>query len=74
VASTAELPIYLKALFVSQPLHFGDYAGMPLKIIWALLDMATIVVIASGFYLWVAREVRKRNRRHSPADVADAFT
>jgi len=74
VASTAELPIYLKALFVSQPLHFGDYAGMPLKIIWALLDVATIVVIASGFYLWVAREVRKRKRRHSPTGVADAFT
>jgi uncharacterized iron-regulated membrane protein len=47
---------------------------MPLKIIWALLDVATIAVIASGFYLWVGREVRRRNRRHSPADVADACT
>jgi uncharacterized iron-regulated membrane protein len=28
---------------------------MPLKIIWALLDIATIVVLASGLYLWFAR-------------------
>jgi uncharacterized iron-regulated membrane protein len=59
-----ELPLYLKALFVSQPLHFGDYAGMPLKIIWALLDIATIVVIGSGLYLWAARALR-RKRRHA---------
>ena len=39
VADTRDLPFYLKALFVSQPLHFGDYGGMPLKVIWALLDV-----------------------------------
>jgi uncharacterized iron-regulated membrane protein len=33
-----------QALLVSQPLHFGDYGGMPLKIIWALLDVMTIVL------------------------------
>jgi uncharacterized iron-regulated membrane protein len=57
-----ELPLYLKALFVSQPLHFGDYAGLPLKIIWAVLDVVTIVVISSGIYLWGARKFRRRAR------------
>jgi uncharacterized iron-regulated membrane protein len=60
VAETRELPLYLKALFVSQPLHFGDYAGIPLKIIWALLDIATIAVLVSGIYLWIARRLRTR--------------
>jgi uncharacterized iron-regulated membrane protein len=55
VADARDLPLYLKALFVSQPLHFGDYGGTPLKIIWALLDLLTIVVIGSGLYLWFAR-------------------
>jgi uncharacterized iron-regulated membrane protein len=36
-------------------LHFGDYGGMPLKILWALFDLATIVVLISGLYLWFAR-------------------
>jgi uncharacterized iron-regulated membrane protein len=60
-ASTAELtdardmPWYMKALLLSQPLHFGDYGGLPLRIIWALLDVATIIVLASGLYLWLSR-------------------
>ena len=56
ITDSRELPWYLKALLVSQPLHFGDYGGMPLKVVWALLDIATIVVLGSGLYLWVARK------------------
>jgi len=50
-----EMPFYVKAVFVSQPLHFGDYGGLPLKIIWALLDLAAIVVLVTGLYLWIGR-------------------
>ncbi|GAB3493011.1 PepSY domain-containing protein [Spirosoma knui] len=49
------MPWYANALFISQPLHFGDYGGLPLKIIWALFDIVTIVVLVSGLYLWFAR-------------------
>jgi uncharacterized iron-regulated membrane protein len=52
VSESRGLPWYLTALLLSQPLHFGDYGGMPLKIIWALLDLITIVVLLSGLYLW----------------------
>lgn len=50
-----QLPCYITALHLSQPLYFGDYGGLPLKIIWALFDMAIIVVLLSGLYLWWAR-------------------
>lgn len=50
-----EMPWYVKTLLLSAPLHFGDYGGMPLKIIWALLDIAAIVVLVSGLYLWLGR-------------------
>lgn len=50
-----EMPLYAKILFLSEPLHFGDYGGMPLKIIWALLDVAAIAVLGSGVYLWLGR-------------------
>ena len=43
------------ALLVSQPLHFGDYGGLPLKILWAVLDVVTILVLVSGLYLWGKR-------------------
>jgi uncharacterized iron-regulated membrane protein len=50
-----DLPWYVSTLLISQPLHFGDYGGMPLKIIWAILDIITIVVLITGLYLWLRR-------------------
>ncbi|ASC68486.1 PepSY-associated TM helix domain-containing protein [Achromobacter denitrificans] len=65
LTTVARMPWYLTALELSRPLHFGDYAGMPLKIIWALLDVITIIVLVSGLYLWLAR------RRATEARIAD---
>ena len=55
VTAAPELPWYLTALLVSQPLHFGDYGGVPMQLLWALLDIATIIVLGSGLYLWLKR-------------------
>lgn len=55
LTDTRDLPWYIWALLISQPLHFGDYAGMPLKVLWAVLDILTIAVLGSGLYLWLAR-------------------
>jgi uncharacterized iron-regulated membrane protein len=49
------LPWYLTGLLISQPLHFGDYGGLWMKFLWAMLDLATIVVLGSGVYLWIKR-------------------
>lgn len=56
------MPWYNLALSLAQPLHFGDYGGLPLKILWALLDGFTIVVLGSGLYLWLGK-------RGSPLDA-----
>ena len=65
-----ELPGSLKAVLVAGPLHFGDYAGMPLKIIWALFTVFTIVLCVGGIYLTVAR-IRAR-RAEAPAAAIPA--
>ncbi|MCS4285383.1 putative iron-regulated membrane protein [Pseudomonas sp. BIGb0278] len=52
VTAVGERPWYMDAMGLSQPLHFGDYGGRPMQILWALLDVLTIVVLASGVYLW----------------------
>lgn len=59
IAKVLEMPWYLRALEVSRPLHFGDYGGMPLKVLWAIFDVVAIVVLWSGVYLWW-----KRRRTH----------
>lgn len=60
-----DLPWYLTGLLVSQPLHFGDYGGAWMKFLWALLDLATIVVLGSGLYLWFQRG--RAVKRHAAA-------
>jgi uncharacterized iron-regulated membrane protein len=63
LTDSRDLPLYATALLVSQPLHFGDYGGMPLKIVWAIMTIATIVVLITGLYLWVVRIRRRRAAR-----------
>ncbi|MBL0914819.1 MAG: PepSY domain-containing protein [Sphingopyxis sp.] len=49
------MPWYAKALALSQPLHFGDYGGLPLKILWAMLTVFTMIVLGSGLYRWLGK-------------------
>jgi uncharacterized iron-regulated membrane protein len=59
VTDSRTLPWYATTLLISQPLHFGDYGGLPLKILWALLDVITIIVLGSGLYLWLKKGKRE---------------
>lgn len=63
------MPGYVAALRISGPLHFGDYGGMPLKLLWAVLDVIAIVILASGIYLWLrrGRQDGARPARHASA-------
>lgn len=49
------MPWYYQALSLSRPLHFGDYGGLPLKLLWAVLTLFTIIVLGTGVYLWLAK-------------------
>jgi uncharacterized iron-regulated membrane protein len=63
LTDSRDMPWYVTALLISQPLHFGDYGGMPMKIVWAVLDVITIVVLASGLYLWLSRRKKPIEER-----------
>jgi uncharacterized iron-regulated membrane protein len=67
VTDSRTMPWYVTTVLISQPLHFGDYGGLPMKIVWTLLDLATIVVLGSGLYLWA-----KRKQPRTLADEAGA--
>lgn len=61
-----ELPLYLAAALLSQPLHFGDYGGLALKVVWAVLGTGTVVLLWSGLVLWW------RKRRQAPEIILAA--
>lgn len=55
LADVRPMPLSMKTLQLSQPLHFGDYGGLPLKLLWAAMTLFTVVVLGSGLYLWLGR-------------------
>lgn len=55
VDAVGRMPGYMKALLLAQPLHFGDYGGLPLKLAWAVLDVLTIAALWTGLGLWLGR-------------------
>lgn len=57
------MPVLNQALMLSKPLHFGDYGGLPLKILWAVLDLATIWVLVTGLQLWLGKGRASTERR-----------
>jgi uncharacterized iron-regulated membrane protein len=63
-AETAQLtdmramPALNQALMLSKPLHFGDYGGLPLKLLWAGFDLALIWVLVTGVRLWLGRSAK----------------
>ncbi|MGW8281305.1 PepSY-associated TM helix domain-containing protein [Sphingomonas aurantiaca] len=54
--SVTPMPWYMQAMLLAQPLHFGDYGGLVMKIVWAVFDVLTIIVLGSGLYLWLRRK------------------
>lgn len=58
------LPAYLQAIFLFEPLHFGDYGGLPLKLLWTLCNLLTLFITANGAWLFFDR---RRARTLRPA-------
>ncbi|MCC2957363.1 PepSY domain-containing protein [Massilia sp. IC2-477] len=72
ITDRRELPWYLTALLLSQPLHFGDYGGQAMKLLWALLDIGTIIILGSGLYLWLKRSRKAKAAVHTAPAVHES--
>ncbi len=72
IAAVPEFPLYLKAIFISEPLHFGDYGGLPLKLLWTACTWLTLFITANGAWLWWDRR-RRRSRATEPTGTIEAI-
>ncbi|MDP9139547.1 MAG: PepSY domain-containing protein [Pseudomonadota bacterium] len=70
IAAVPEFPLYLKAIFISEPLHFGDYGGLPLKLLWTACTWLTLFITANGAWLWWNRRRRSRSTETTGAIAA----
>lgn len=67
VVRELEMPSYLQAVFVSEPLHFGNYGGLPLKLFWTLCTLLTLFITGNGAWLFFDR---RRARKLTPSENA----
>lgn len=67
VAAMLEMPAYMKAILIAQPLHFGDYGGLPLKLLWTVCTWLTLFITANGAWLWWDRRRKRRPREDAEA-------
>ncbi len=77
-AQIQELPWYLQALVLSEPLHFGDYGGLALKIIWSILGVASLILPLSGFSSYLQKRKQKKAKQRGgeiilPVQLGAAF-
>jgi uncharacterized iron-regulated membrane protein len=52
-------PMSMRAFRILQPLHFGDYAGLAVKIIYTIGGLLPGLLSVTGFFIW-----RKRHKPH----------
>lgn len=52
----------LDAMF---PLHFGNFGGLLVKTVWAILGLATALLPITGLMLWIERGLNAQNPAHS---------
>ena len=66
-----QMPWYMVALSYSQPLHFGDYGALPLKILWAILDLFTLYVLWTGLKLWLGKRRTRADAQGRDVEGSD---
>ncbi|BAC88253.1 PepSY-associated TM helix domain-containing protein [Gloeobacter violaceus] len=49
------------------PLHVGNFAGLPLRVLYALVGLAPALLFWTGLVLWLDRLKKRLNRRAAPA-------
>ncbi|HLT71863.1 MAG TPA: PepSY-associated TM helix domain-containing protein [Cyclobacteriaceae bacterium] len=55
-----EKPFSHKLFFVQEALHFGDFGGLMLKVVYAILGLASGFLSISGFVIYLYRRKKKQ--------------
>ncbi len=55
------LPWYIQLIAISQPFHFGNFGGWPVKVLYCILGLTTGALAVTGYVMYFARRRRKKN-------------
>ena len=65
LSRVVDIPWFIEAVYVSQPLHFGDFGGLALRIVYSVLGLSSGTLAITGFILYLRRRGRGRDPRSS---------
>ena len=60
VSFLRDLPWYKRVVTILKPLHFGDYAGLSIKLIYCFFGIFPGILAVSGFFIWRLRPAKKK--------------
>lgn len=55
VSFLRDMPWHIRLVTVLKPLHFGDYAGLGIKLLYSIFGMLPGILAISGFLIWRLR-------------------
>lgn len=58
-------PLTTHLLSVTYPLHFGDWGGIPIKILYCFFGLAPAILSITGFIIWRSRKQKRSRIRRS---------
>lgn len=70
---TVDLPWYITMIYIAVPLHFGDFGGLPLRIVYAFFGLSAGALSVTGFIMY-AIKYRRRRYEGVDSDVANQNT
>jgi uncharacterized iron-regulated membrane protein len=44
-------------------IHFGDFGGLPVQILWAVLGLVPVLLVITGYVMWWNRVLKKKWRK-----------
>lgn len=66
---TVDLPWYITMIYVAVPLHFGDFGGLALRIVYCVFGLATGVLSVTGFVMFYFKRRRQGGRSQAYIDA-----
>lgn len=64
----------VKGLYVISRLHFGDYAGLDLRVLYFILGIGVCGLIITGNLLWIEKRSKQRNQSPKALAFVNNFT
>jgi uncharacterized iron-regulated membrane protein len=64
-------PLTARFLAAMSPIHYGEFGGIPIKALWAILGLLPSLLFVTGFVVW-RRPVKRKSTYRAPEPELDA--